>query len=108
MSNQSKRQLAIRALTGTVMPHEGDWHALWDSLAIPVGPFDSRMLAWINGVLGGGYTNLADAQTAYARAAGYYDWDSLIEVPIVIGAGTALLWGAGNDLRWSTDQLFWG
>ena len=66
MSQQSLRQASVRALTGTANPSEGDWHALFDTAGIAGGPFDGRLLAWLNAQLGAAYGDLAGAQQAFA------------------------------------------
>ncbi|MDB5439764.1 MAG: hypothetical protein JWM33_2191 [Caulobacteraceae bacterium] len=77
MTQQSLRQASVRAATGTANPYEGDWHALFDAAGIAPGPFDQRLLVWINGRLGIAYPDLPGAQQAFAAANGAYDWASL-------------------------------
>jgi hypothetical protein len=76
-ANQSGRQAAVRAITGTTLSYEGDFHALFDAQDIPVGPFNQRLLAFINDFLGASYTSLPGAQNAYAVSLGFRNWDSL-------------------------------
>lgn len=75
-SNQGDRQAAVRAITGTALSYEGDWHALFDLASIPVGDFDGRLLAWINQGLGTSYTEINGAKAALATAGGSQNWDS--------------------------------
>ncbi len=79
MSNQSKKQASVRAITGTTSTYEGDWHALFDAASIPKGDFNGRLLAWINQTLlePQPYTNLPSAQAGFAISKGAYNWDSL-------------------------------
>jgi hypothetical protein len=77
MTNQSDRQQSCRNVTGTALNYEGDWHALWDVIGIPVGEYESRMLAYINLALNTTYTELNGAMAAYAIANGVTDWNSL-------------------------------
>lgn len=77
MSQQSLKQASIRAVTGYAEHYEGDWHRLFDYAAIPAGHFDERMLMWINGQLSTAYTNLPEAQQAFAAFFGAFNWSSL-------------------------------
>lgn len=81
MSQQGKMQASIRAVTGTTGSFEGDWHALFTLHAvtgdIPNGPFEGRLLAWINAKLAAAHTNIAAAQQALAVANSAYNWSSL-------------------------------
>lgn len=77
MSNQGKKQASIRAVTGTSLTYEGDWHALFDLHSIATGTFNERLLAWINAKLASSYNNLPSAQQALAAANSAYNWDSL-------------------------------
>lgn len=76
-SNQGDRQAAVRAITGTALSYEGDWHALFDLSGIRVGDFNGRLLAWINQGLGTSYTEINGAKAALAVSAGVSNWDSL-------------------------------
>lgn len=77
MSNQSLKQASVRAVTGTALDYQGDWHALFDANAIPAGAFEGRMLQYINAKLSASYTNLPSAQAAFAVANGSPDWNGL-------------------------------
>lgn len=82
MSNQSDKQASLRAKTGKALTYEGDFEAYWDSLGVASGPFNGRMLAWINAALGltdpdDQYNDVNAAMQAYAEANGAYNWDSL-------------------------------
>lgn len=70
MSNQSLRQASVRAVTGTTGTYEGDWHALFTSEGIAAGPYNQRLLAWINARLSASYTTLSGAKAAFAAAEG--------------------------------------
>lgn len=78
--NQSDVQASIRAATGTALPFEGDWHALFDQASIATGPFDGRLLAWINAQLVASYTSLPTAQQALAASRGFANWSSMTSV----------------------------
>lgn len=77
MTNQSDKQASVRTVTGTTLNYEGDWHALWDITGVPVGPFNQRMLSWINSQLGASYTEINGAMAAFAIANGVSTWDQL-------------------------------
>lgn len=77
MSQQGRRQASVRAVTGTTGTYEGDWHALFTLAAIPVGDFDGRLLQWINLKLVTAYTNLPEAQQAFANAQGAANFGSI-------------------------------
>lgn len=77
MSQQGLRQASIRAVTGSVETYEGDWHRLFDLASIPAGLFNERLLRWINGKLSASYTNLPEAQQAYAASIGAYNWAAI-------------------------------
>lgn len=77
MSQQVLRQASVRAVTLTANPYEGDWHALFDLAAIPQGPFNGRLLSWINLKLSKAFTNLPEAQQALAEANGAVNFSSM-------------------------------
>lgn len=76
-TNQGLRQASVRAVTGTTHPISGDWHALFDIAGIPAGPFNGRLLAWINERLGATYTEINGAMNAFAVAQGYTSWNAM-------------------------------
>jgi hypothetical protein len=77
MSNQSLRQAAVRELTETALSYESDFHTMFDADGIATGPFNGRLLAWINEYLGASHTNLPGAQAAFAASLGFNDWNSV-------------------------------
>lgn len=77
MSNQSDRQASARTISGTALTYEGDFHAVFDAAGVAAGPFNGRMIAWINSVLGTSYTDINGAQAAFAVNQGVADWNSL-------------------------------
>ena len=86
-TNDGQRQASVRAATGTALTYNGDWHALFDQSSIPAGPFDSRLLAWINGQLSASFTEINGAMDAFAISRGAPNWSSL---------GTFTLGGGGS------------
>lgn len=77
MSNQGGVQAAIRASTGTTLDYNGDWHALFDADSIETGPFNERLLDWINFKMTASYTSLPEAMQAYAEDQGFNNWSSM-------------------------------
>lgn len=63
-------QKSVRALTGTSLTYEEDWHTLWDNAGIADGVFGERMLAWLNVELGASYGDVNDAMRAFALTTG--------------------------------------
>lgn len=84
-TNQSARHADLLTALGPgfeEFTHESAWHAYWDDQAIAAGPFNQRMLAWINAELTTSYTNLPRAMQAFAEDRGAYDWDSLDDLDL--------------------------
>lgn len=77
MSQQGLRQASVRAVTGTTLTYEGDFHALFTAAGIPVGDFNGRFLQWINAKLSASYTSLPEAMQALAASAGAYNFASM-------------------------------
>jgi hypothetical protein len=65
---QSLRQQSIRTAASSTQTLEGDWHKLWDSLAISGTTFNERMLNYINLKLSASYTELNGAMAAFAAS----------------------------------------
>lgn len=76
-TQQGLRQASVRAVTGTTLDYNGDWMALFDAAGIALGPFDGRLLAWINLKLTAAYTELNGAMQALAAANGAFNFSSL-------------------------------
>jgi hypothetical protein len=76
-SNDGLRQGSIEAVTGTALTYNGDWEALFDQAGIAPGPFNGRMLAWLNIQLSASYTSLPAAQEAFALSQGAPNWSSM-------------------------------
>ena len=88
MSQQGLLQGSVRAVTGTALTWEGDWHALFDLDGIPAGTWNGRMLAWINDFLGTTYPDLPGAQAAMAAEAGASNWSSIGDMDL---SGSAIV-----------------
>lgn len=84
MSNQSKRQASVRAVTGTESTYEGDWHALFDLNSIDAGDFNGRLLAWLNLKMGTTHDNLPDAQADFAIQNSVSSWNELGDFDAVV------------------------
>jgi len=76
-TNDGLRQATVRASTGTALDHDGDWQALFDQAGIAPGPFNGRMLAWVNAQLSAAFTSLPSALDAFAISQGAPNWSSL-------------------------------
>lgn len=95
-TNQEGRQIAVRSNTSTTYDHNSDWHALFTSAGIAAGPWNARMIAWVNATLSTSYTNLNDAMNAFAIGKGYESFAdmndfTLAATPIVAGNPMGLL-----------------
>jgi hypothetical protein len=77
LSNQGLLQDSIRGVTSTTHVFNGDWLALFALSNITTGTWDERCLAWINVEMSASYTNLADAQHAYALSQGFDRWSDM-------------------------------
>jgi hypothetical protein len=93
--NQGDRHQSVRTETGTSLTYNGDWMALFDQASIPTGPFNGRLLAWINSQLSSSYTSLPQAQQAYAVSLGLTSWGQ-IGVFSPGGVVTPITWDAAN------------
>lgn len=71
------RHARVRQYTGTAQTYEGDWHALFTMYGIPAGPFDGRMLAWLNIRMNTTFSTLSGAKQAFAEFNGAYNWQSM-------------------------------
>lgn len=107
MSNQSLKQASVRAVTGTALTYEGDWHALFDSNAIPAGTFNSRLLQYINAKLSASYTNLPDAMTAFAVANSAPDWNGLGTFSASALPATVKVTSEGDSITNGFGQAGW-
>lgn len=74
---QSLRQQSVRDETGTALDYNSDWSALFDDAGIAAGPWNGRLLAWINDYLGTSYTNLPGAMQAFAVDQGFANWSGM-------------------------------
>ena len=90
-TNDGLRQATVRAATGTALTYDGDWDALFDQAGISAGPFNQRMLAWVNTQLSANYTDLTSALDAFAVSQGAPNWSSLGSFTIGGGSYTPKL-----------------
>jgi hypothetical protein len=100
MTQQGDRQASVRAVTGTALSYEGDWHALFDAAGLAAGPFDGRMLAWINQKLSASYGSLPQAQQALAVANGAANFATMGSFDA--SGGTHFDYIITNDADWAT------
>ena len=75
--NQSDKQASVRAVSSTTLTYEGDWHSLFDDAGIAAGPFEARLLQWINQQLSSNYINVSEAMSAFAIDRGAVSWSAL-------------------------------
>jgi hypothetical protein len=85
-TNQEGVHQALRDSTATSGSYSSDWHALFDADGIAAGPFNSRMLAWINQTLAASYTNVIDAMRDYAVDQGFERWTDINT--LILGGGS--------------------
>ena len=91
MSQQGLLQQSIRDITGTALDYNGDWLALMAEDSITTGSFNERLLAWINVTLGTSYTNLPEAQQAFAVDQGYTSWSHMGAIVLATAGAIELL-----------------
>jgi hypothetical protein len=94
-TNQESRQANLREQISTTNPIVGDWHAFWDSISVPVGTFNERMLTWINTQLGTSYSNVLGAMHAFAESRGFDRWSDITGLDL--NAAQALVVGYSSD-----------
>ena len=93
--NQEGVHAAVRAQTGTTGTYLEDWHALFTAGGIAAGPWNSRMIPWINGQLSSTYSNLNEAKHAFAVSQGFNGWTDMNTFAIGGGGGGP---GGANDV----------
>ena len=98
-TNDGARQASVRAATGMALDHDGDWHALFDLAGILPGPFDGRMLAWINGQLGTIYAEINGAMAAFAASRGYPSWSAMGAFSVSGNPGSMFLTESGGAVQ---------
>lgn len=76
-TNQEGVHAAVRAETSTTGTYLEDWHALFTADAIAAGPWNARMIAWVNQTLSTSYTSLNDAMNAFAIDQGFSGWTDM-------------------------------
>ena len=81
-TNQESLQASLRARSGSAanLTFNGDWHAVFDADAIPVGMFNGRLLNWINFRLTTTYPRVQEAQAAYAASKSVVRWSDITNV----------------------------
>lgn len=77
MSQQGLRQASVRAVTGTELSYEGDWHALFDLMEVPEGDFNGRLLAYINAQMEETFPEVNGAMAAFAVDQGALTWSQM-------------------------------
>ena len=86
---QAARHASVCTFLGiTPGDYNGDFHALFDNDSIATGPFNGRLLAWINNRLSASLTNLPGAMAAYAATRGAASWNDLGDMGLTSNATT--------------------
>lgn len=108
MSNQEGVHTSVRAVTGTSYDYLSDWHALFDANSVASGPWNERMLRFLNTNLGTSYTALNDAMNAFAIAQGFPGgWNDMNS--FTLSAAAAMLAAETQGLAIDfTDDAFLG
>lgn len=109
MTNQEGVHAAVRAETGTSGSYLSDWHALFDADGIAAGPWNGRLLAWINQTLGTSYAELNTAMNAFAQDQGFERWGDMNTLVLAAAGAAELLseWGPdGLALDFTDDFHF--
>ena len=76
-NNQGDVQASLRTKSTKSLDSSSDWAAVFDAAGIAAGPWNGRCIAYINAHLSTSYTNLPQAQNAFAVAKGYTNWSSM-------------------------------
>jgi hypothetical protein len=105
MSNQSRRQQAVRDITGTELDYNSDFLALFALSGFTTGTFNERFLLWLNSQMGTDYGDpnatskggLPGAMHAYAVSLGYNDWNSLDTIEGFLLDAPVLDWDDETD-----------
>lgn len=107
-TNQEGVHAAIRAETGTSGTYLDDWHALFTADGIAAGPWNARMIAWVNATLGTSYTSLNDAMNAFAIDQGFTSWQDMNTLVLAVSGAMEMLDGEtqGLALDFTDDHFF--
>jgi hypothetical protein len=105
MPNQSRRQQAVRDITGTELDYNSDFLALFALSGFTTGTFNERFLLWLNSQMGTDYGDpnatskggLPGAMHAYAVSLGYNDWNSLDTIEGFLLDAPVLDWDDETD-----------
>lgn len=79
-TNQSALHAAIRTSTGTAGTYNSDWLSLMAAAGFTTGPFNARMIGYLNarlvadGDANAPYSSITAAQRAYAVRRGVNRW----------------------------------
>lgn len=92
-TNQEGVHAAIRAETGTSGTYLEDWHALFTADGIAAGPWNARMIAWVNATLGTSYTSLNTAMNAFAIDQGFTSWQDMNTLVLAVSGAMEMLDG---------------
>jgi hypothetical protein len=96
-SNQSIRQAAVRNFTGTALDYDSDWHALFTQRGIASGPFNQRMLQWLNMQMATAHTDMPNALGGFALTHGFDRWGAMNKIVSYLGVFNSDMIGLTAD-----------
>jgi hypothetical protein len=107
-ANQEGVHASVRAATGTSLDYLSDWHALFTANSVAAGPWNERMLKFLNTNLGTSYARLTDAMNAFAISQGFPGgWNDMNS--FTLSAAAAMLAAETQGLAFDfTDDAFFG
>jgi hypothetical protein len=107
-ANQEGVHSSVRAATGTSLDYLSDWHALFTANSVAAGPWNERMLKFLNTNLGTTYVRLTDAMNAFAISQGFPGgWADMNS--FTLSAAAAMLAAETQGLAFDfTDDAFFG
>ena len=77
MTQQGLQQAAVRESTGTSLSYDGDWHTIFDNHGIAAGPFNGRLLTYLQRALNSTSDSLPGLKQRYAELHGAHNESSL-------------------------------
>lgn len=106
-TNQEGVHAAVRNVTATAGTYLEDWHALFTANSVAAGPFNERMLSFLNTNLGTSYARLTDAMNAFAISQGFSGWNDMNTFTLSEAAAMLAAESQGLALVF-TDDAFYG
>lgn len=106
MTNQEGVHAAVRNVTATAGTYLEDWHALFTANSVAAGPFNERMLSFLNTNLGTSYARLTDAMNAFAISQGFAGWSDMNTFTLSEAAALLAAETQGLALVFTDDAFF--